>query len=257
MADILFRASGCGALMTDPRLKKDKDNGVLSNTAKTFVKEIWMRDKYGFDMPVVTPQMLKGLLCEQDVLGLMNRQIKSKDFRLKNRDELNDDKYKGTPDVILKTEGIVEDAKCSWTLMTFFNAVLTKMNYAQAQVYMRLTGLKKFRVVYAAVNTPEELLLDEKRRFYYKFGCDEENVHYIECSEKLERIHKVDYVPESDRWKMFEFEYNEEYMEEMDRRVIKAREYYNTLKLKNINVSEIEKLIEKRSKFNSLLSKGG
>lgn len=228
---ILFRASGVGALMVDPRSKADRESGVLSETAKSFVREQWLYNEYRYSEPIVTPQMFKGLICEQDAIEVVSDLIPCPEFRVKNVENFVNDFFTGTPDVVLQTEGIVEDVKCSWTLKTFMNASVSKLYYAQLQVYMNLTKATTARLIYVLVDTPETILKDEMMRLSYKFNNDDDNPYYLDCLEKLMSMHHVDHIPEEKRMKVFEFDYDPEFIEELQTRVEKAREYYNSLKL--------------------------
>ena len=70
---ILFRCSGTGSLMTDPKLKADKDAGNLSETAKTFVEDKWLFDTFGFAESIKNQYMDKGNECEQDSMDLVTK----------------------------------------------------------------------------------------------------------------------------------------------------------------------------------------
>lgn len=226
---ILFRAHSVGHLMTNPNGKPDKTG--LSVGAKTYVRECWLRDTYGYSEPLVTPEILKGLLCEQDSIGLIQRIIPVNEFRIKNKQRFENDYFSGLPDIVLNSVGIVEDAKTCWTLKTFSNVDLSKIHKAQGHAYMDLTGLKKCRFIYTLVNTPEILVVNEQQRFYHKFNGDTENPYYVECVEKIKRMHKVDHIPEKYRVKIFDVPLDENYLNELKRRVDLARDYYKSLTL--------------------------
>lgn len=263
---ILFRASMCGKLLTEKKgsgiteiqrielktLKDKKDTKGLTakqedrleylitkknkpfefgDTAKSYIKSVWLREEFGYDEPIVVPEMLKGLLCEQDAFTLVSKLYKSKQFRIKNTKLFIDDYFSGTPDVVLDSEGVVEDVKCSWTLKQFINAEITKLYSTQLQVYMHLTGCTKARLYYALLDTPTELILDEQRRFFYKYGCDNDNPDYQEAERKIDMIHKVSHLPEEKRLKCFEIEYDPLLISKLQERILLAREYYNTLRL--------------------------
>lgn len=204
----------------------------LGATAKSLVRDIWLRREFGYDEPVMTPQLFKGLLCEQDSIGVVSRQLPATEFRVKNMNSFHDEFFTGNPDIVLRGEDTVEDIKTSWTVKTFVEAAVPEEYYGQGQVYMHLTGMKHFRLIYVLVDTPAELVLEEHKRFFFKFGADDENPHYQEACEKLDRMHYPSrFIPEEKRIKVFSFDYDPEYIAELARRVIVAREYYATLKL--------------------------
>lgn len=204
----------------------------LGATAKSLIRDIWLRREFGYDEPVMTPQLFKGLLCEQDSIGVVSRQLPATEFRVKNMNAYRDEYFSGNPDVILASEDTVEDVKTSWTVKTFFEATVPEEYYGQGQVYMHLTGMKRFRLIYVLVDTPAELVLEEHKRFFFKFGADDENQHYQEAVEKLDRMHYPSRViPEEKRIKVFSFDYDPEYIDELKKRVEYARQFYNSLSL--------------------------
>jgi len=226
--EILFRASQIGRLMTEPKLNVDKLAEKLSETAKSYIEEIWLQNKFGYKEEVMTDEMLKGLICEQDSMELVQK-VLGGNFRVKNRENFKNDYLTGTPDIILPDT--VEDLKTSFTIKTFFNSELNSIYYWQGQVYMELTGRKNFRLIYCLVSTPEEIVLDLEKRVYYKFSCDEENPHYKTWIEQIRKNHTFDAIPAEKRIKVIEFAYNPYDIEKMYRKIDKAREYYKTLTL--------------------------
>lgn len=228
--EILFSASQVYRLMTDPKLKTDKEAGNLSQTALSYLDELFLRHEYGYRDVVKTTEMLKGEICEQDCIALVQQVIPSATFRLKNKSMFMNDYLRGIPDVILPD--VVEDVKCSWDISTFKDVKEpASMYYWQAQAYMWLLGLKKFRLIYCLVNTPETLVSAEKMRYYYRYNCDEGNSDLIEIYEQIERNHNYDHIPAEKRVKCFEIAYNEADIERLKDKILKAREIYKTLTL--------------------------
>lgn len=243
---ILFRASGVGALMTDPRSAADKKAGVLSATAKTFVEKSWLFDKFAFHEPVDTPEMMKGKMCEEAATQLLQEVVPSESYRKINRGEnsinLKNDFFSGTYDIDLPVEKIVEDIKNCFTVKTFMNASINKMYYTQIQVYMDLLKYDDSRINYCLVDTPEQIVTDLKNRMFYKYGCDTDNPDYLEACYQLERMHTPEnYIDKKDRVKSFEIKRNQAYIDELKNRVYKARVYYEGLKLNHIDIKEIAK----------------
>lgn len=226
---ILFRCSGVGALMTEPKLKADKDAGNLSETAKTFVTDMWLFEEFGFAESIKNQYMDKGNECEQDSMDLVT-QVVPGGFRSRYNTKLQNDYVKGTPDIVLND--CVEDIKTSWNLKTFYNAELSKMYYTQAQCYMWLTGKQKYRLIYSLVPTPEHLILSECEKLVLKYNRNKENEDYIkECNQIKKNNDLIKDIEIKKRVKIFEFEYNPKYIETLKIKIEKAREYYNTLKL--------------------------
>ena len=226
---ILFRCSGTGSLMTDPKLKADKDAGNLSETAKTFVEDKWLFDTFGFAESIKNQYMDKGNECEQDSMDLVT-QVLEGGFRSRYNTKLQNDYVIGTPDIVLAD--CVEDIKTSWNLKTFFNAELSKMYFAQAQCYMWLTGKEKYRLIYALVPTPQSMVLNECEKLVYKYGKNYDNEDYIaECQQIQRNNDLIKELPIEKRVKVFAFDYDPNYIETLKGKIEKAREYYNTLKL--------------------------
>lgn len=226
---ILFRCSGTGALMTEPKLKADKDAGNLSETAKTFVQDKWLFDTFGFAESIKNQYMDKGNECEQDSMDLVT-QVLEGGFRSRYNTKLQNDYVIGTPDIVLSD--CVEDIKTSWNLKTFFNAELSKMYYAQAQCYMWLTGKEKYRLIYSLVPTPQSMVLNECEKLVYKYGKNYDNEDYIaECQQIQRNNDLIKEIPTEKRVKVFAFDYDPNYIETLKIKIEKAREYYNTLKL--------------------------
>lgn len=218
--------------MVNPRSKKAREAGELSQTAKTYIENEWLRINYGYDKPVVTDAILKGQLCEQDSIALLDRVKPAKNKRWKNRERKTDGFFTGCCDLDLKAEDTIEDLKTSWDMRTFFEVKeVPTLYYAQGQVYMYLYRRSHFRLHYCLVDTPEELILEEEKKFYFKFNCNEENRHYIECCEKIRNNHSLQRIPIEKRVKTFEFERDDKYIEELKGRVVKAREYYKKITL--------------------------
>lgn len=202
----------------------------LSQGAKSYIEELWLQTKYGYKEPVVTEVLLKGNMCEQDAIQLVSDVLPVDEFRVKNKKHFEDEFFIGTPDIILTR--IVEDIKNAWTLKTFFNVQsLDPIYYAQGQVYMHLTKRGKFKVHYCLVNTPLELVENEQKRFFWKYGGDEDNKHYRQAARQIEMNHCFDQIPKCERIKTFEFDYDPAFIADLQSKVILAREYYNTLKL--------------------------
>jgi hypothetical protein len=199
-------------------------------TALSYIREVWLRNEYGYDEPIMTNELLKGLLCEDEAIGVVTRQVPGP-FRIKNMDSWENDWFTGTPDIVL--DDVVEDVKCSWTLRTFVDVQHpSALYYAQGQVYMDLTGRDTFRLCHVLLPTPEQILMEEQKRFYFRFNCDDDDPQYVDCYEKLARMHDVSRIPERDRIKVFEFKREDVYLMKLRKRVEQAQAVYHSLTLK-------------------------
>lgn len=269
MADaksVKFRASSCGQLMVGGTAISDKQIARLGElearkldstakpltqnmqqeleeliakrdgefkfgqTAKAYIRDCWLRNEFGYDEPLVTNEILKGIMCENEAIDVLSRQLHGV-FRVKNEDHWEDDHFTGTPDIVL--DEWIEDVKCPYTLRTFVDIVKPDpIYYAQGQVYMALTGRKNFRLAYVLLDTPIEIVEEEVKRFYFRFNCDESNPHYLSASKKTRMMHAPSQMlKEADRLKTFEFSYDQKYIDELRFRVDAARKLYATLSI--------------------------
>jgi len=158
---ILFRSSSAGALLTEPKSKAAKEAGELGETAKTLVLNMWLQHKFGYCEDVLTDEMLKGIICEQENMALVQKVLKG-EFRVAYKKNISNDFITGTPDIVLQKEDCVEDIKSSSNLRTFVEAQPNKIYETQAQCYMELTGKKNFRLIYCLCKTPESIIQSMK-----------------------------------------------------------------------------------------------
>jgi hypothetical protein len=185
MREILFRCSSIGKLMTapvsiDPELitpevesiqakKKRTDEekallerlklGTLSETAKTYIRELVRQELWGVDFEVSSKYTDKGLAVEAEGLALLNR-VRGLALA-KNTERRSDGQITGEADTVDLVRRCGHDLKCSWSLQTFpaFVRDCEDALYAwQMRGYMRLWDLDRWEVNYAMVDTPEDLL---------------------------------------------------------------------------------------------------
>jgi hypothetical protein len=197
-----IRCSAIGLIMTEPRSKSE----ALSQTCITYLEQ-WVKEQlYNTKKQINSKYLTKGNEVEIEAIEYY-ADVKDLGFVLKNQDYFENDFITGTPDLI--TNGVVYDFKSSWDCFTFplFETKVDKNYEAQLQGYMALTGLKKAKLVYTLQNTPDELQWDEP----------------------------IDYsiYPENLRIKEFEIDYDSEFIERINNRVIECRNYIKTnLKIK-------------------------
>jgi hypothetical protein len=193
------RASGGGALATNPRSKTEP----LSETTKTFAED-WLKETiYGIKKDIKSKYLTKGINLEDEAIDNAILWL-DLPFAIKNERFFEDDFFTGTPDLILEDE--VLDIKNSWDAFTFplfEKEIPTKAYFYQLQIYMHLTGKRKARLVYLLLNTPESLTYEPQ--------------------------HKYDNVDKKYRIKEFKIEYNEQVIKELQTRVETVREYIKTL----------------------------
>lgn len=225
----LFRASGIGHLMTEPRSKAAREAGELSETAKTHLVDIFVSERYGRNTDIHNKYVEKGLAVEEDSITLYSR-VKKQFFK-KNEEHLSNDYIKGTPDLFMgddiRSASVVIDIKSSWDIYTFTRAKVSEINsgyWWQLQAYMALTGAKVAKLAYCLVNTPETLIIDEQRKLFYRMGAvTMENPDYIAACEELEKAMTFDDIPMEERVHEFSIERDDAAIDAMYSKVLKAR----------------------------------
>lgn len=231
----LFRCSSLGHLMTEPKSAADKKAGNLSEGAKTHLVDVYVSNKYNRNTDIQNKCISKGLMVEDDSITLYSR-VKKTYFK-KNEQSLSNAFIKGTPDMytgleISEAETII-DVKSSWDIFTFFRVHTKGINqlyWYQLQGYMALTGAKSASLAYCLVDTPAQLIIDEKRKLMYKMGCaTEESPEFIEACQELDKLMIYSDIPMNERIIEFKIDSDEEEIQNIYNRVAKAREFLNEL----------------------------
>lgn len=216
------RASQIGKIMATPR----KAGEVLSETAKTYVHDLVLEEKYGIKKEFSSRYTDKGNEVEEIGIALVNEVLNYK-FIYKNYEFFENDWVKGTPDV--NTDEVLLDVKCSWdaTTFPFFDTEVPNKDYFyQLQGYMWLTGKQESILAYCLINTPFQMVEDEVRRAHWKFHLIDENE---ELRKEVESKHIFDHIPENKRVKYWFIQRDEAIIEKIKERVELCREYYYLL----------------------------
>jgi hypothetical protein len=225
----LFRCSSLSKLMTEPKLKADKEAGLLSETAKSYLIDVYVYTMYNRRNDFTNKYVQKGLAIEEDSITLYSR-IK-KEFFQKNEKLLKNDYIKGTPDLFkgktIKNAEVIIDIKSSWDIFTYFGTYTKSMNkdyWWQLQGYMALTGAKSARLAYCLLNTPDMLISDEKRMMMYKMGAlTNESPEYLKACKEIELAMKYDDIPLERRLNEFYIERDDEAITNLYSKINKAR----------------------------------
>ena len=161
LPEFKIRASGAGAIMTNPRSKSE----TLGKTCITYL-ETWVKEQiYNRRKEVTTKYMVKGLIAEDNSLDMVAKNV-GVALLLKNEKHFEDNFMTGTPDAVLKD--CVIDVKSSWDAFTFplfATEIPEKAYYLQLQVYMALTKKKRSKLVYTLIDTPAHLI--QKEAYWY------------------------------------------------------------------------------------------
>lgn len=165
MADILFRCSSVGKLMTEPRSKSE---GPLSKGAKTYIRRLVAEDIFGVEFEFTSKETDKGIRMENDSISLLNR-VLGLDL-VKNSERRSDKFLTGEADLFHAPRRAGYDTKTAWSLATFpilSVDVEDQLYEYQARGYMRLWDADEWTVAYAMVNTPDDLIRHESQSLHF------------------------------------------------------------------------------------------
>lgn len=194
--------------------------GKMGSGTKTYVQEWLISQLTGKEKRIDSKYLRSGVERE---LASLTRASKFFGVELqKNTIQLENDFFTGEFDA--KTEDTVIDVKSSWDAFTFplFETEPDKGYVRQLQIYMDLTGLKKASLVYCLENGTEEMIENLSWRLAKEEGAEEPT---IEHWDKAEAELNYDHLPENMRIKVFNFERDEELIENMRQAVLDCRKY--------------------------------
>jgi hypothetical protein len=205
-----IRCSSLGKIMTNARKKGE----VLSQTAKSYIRDIAKQDFYNYESQLDNKYLDKGNQCEQDSIDLYNAVFFT--GHEKNSERITNDFLTGECD-INGLETII-DIKTSWSLETFPalpDDAQDKMYEWQVRGYMMLYNKMNAEVAFCMVSTPNELLKDWDNH----------------------SIHSVDHIEPSHRITINKYERDFELDSQIEEKCIEAIRYYteyiNLLNQKN------------------------
>lgn len=210
-----IRCSAIGQIMTNPRSKKE----LLSATTKTYCEDWFKEIIYGHKKQIKSKYLDKGNICEDESIDFISDYLG--EFLVKNEDYFEDDHIKGTPDLITPTH--VYDVKNSWDCYTFpifKDDIPSKDYWWQLQGYMALTGKDKAKLIYTLMDTPEDLIESE----YNKHVRFNQNMD-IDAYDKFKERFIFSNAEDKYRIKIFEFDRDNEAIEQIRARVEECREY--------------------------------
>lgn len=275
MSEIAFRASGIGNLMvegrgvvlTDNQLQTLNDfedrirgNGKpltekqretyldlkarknappqLSDTAKRFIESMWLLNQKGFYEDLQNKQVSKGLLNEDDGLGLVS-EVEG-EFYIKNKVRITKGNITGECDVDFVKNGvrIIKDIKSSWSPKTFMAGDLNTIYEWQGRAYMHLYDADEFHLHYTLTDCPQHLYEQEiwkLRNRYNVIDPDEESVKplFDQLRRNLIFSDNPAYTVE-ERVKTFKIYRDKEKEQKLLDKIAPALEYYHSIKLNQV-----------------------
>lgn len=198
-----WTASEIWKLFVEPRSKADKDAGVFSETAETYILEKAVERKTGYKKKFTSKEMEHGVINEKDAHDAFVKHCKL-DLTFTNKDFFKiDDNAGASPDAVLYS-GLdvlmVVDYKCPQPL-TFFQAKralfndepIEKMYFYQLQMQMLATkATKAFLVYYLAEEFGNTYTGEIEHRFDLPIG-DRMFYKMIEADKSVwdEILHKI------------------------------------------------------------------
>lgn len=187
--------------MGEPKKKGE----VLTDTAKTFIRQMAAEDIFGVGFSVSSREMQKGIQCEDASIALYNS-VFGKSL-VKNAERCTDEYLTGESD--LPDVGEVADIKTAWSIATFplseddVSDAQRKLYEWQVRAYMRLWNKPRGRVVYCLVDTPEDL-----------------------CNWEDASLHMVSHIPEHMRVTTWTYDRDAALEASMIEKIGHARAYY-------------------------------
>lgn len=222
MCDLRIRCSGLSDFMSQ-NVKRDG----IGETSKDVIIDFHIQQKYGYREEILVPEIEKGLRLEGDAISIV-QEVYGKEFRAKNMNNYKNHILSGTPDIILSDT--IEDIKCSSNIKTFFKAGLSKKYEWQGWGYMWLLGKNNFALHYVLMPDTEDMILEQEKRLYYKFGCDEDNKDYQRMCAQIRHNNEVILtMPIEDRIKTFNVDFDESLIEKVERQYDLGVKFYETL----------------------------
>jgi hypothetical protein len=174
---MIFRCSSLAKLMTNPRNKSES----LSETAKSYIKQLAKENFYGYTSKIETKQMRKGTEYEMESIALVNSVWFGSNF-IKNQLRETQGYLSGHPDII--TDDSIIDIKTSWSLETFPALPEDADSYEwQVRGYMYLFNKPRAFVIFCMIDTDDELLSD----------WDNKDIHKVSHIDPTKRITVVNY----------------------------------------------------------------
>jgi len=221
MSQFKIRCSSIGKIMTEPRTKSE----LLSETAKTYIREQWIADKYGRHKEFSSNAIKKGLANEEDGISMLSFHLD--EFLTKNKETKENDFIKGTCDIIHNY--CIYDIKCPYDLFNFSKAEVTKDYWWQLQGYCELFSMNKACLVYVLTNTPASIIENEVRSIIYKMPSID--VDAMEIQAMVTKQLTFDDIDDMDKVKLFYFEHDQEAINKLKEKHKIASDYYNSLTL--------------------------
>ena len=214
----------------------------LSQGAKTYIKEVWLKYEKGFEEEITSKQTRKGQQAEEDAINLIS--IVDGYMYTKNKKRVKKNNLSGECDVNtyfdVVEQRIIDDLKCSWNPKTFMMTNFSSLEEWQGRAYMYLYDADIFRLRRCLVDCPPDVYADEFKKFCWAnqiIDSNEDNEEYKPMIEQFKRNflyeHSGNYTKE-ERVKTFAFYRDLELEKILLKSIELSLEYYKTITLNMI-----------------------
>ena len=226
-----YRASEAHYLYARGRTKTPQ----LTEGAKTWLQEVWLRENCGIRPEVHSKQMWKGREVEDEAIRIYCKYYNDGKPIFKNQERLTEKQLTGECDARNREQNRIIEIKNSYNPLSFIKADRKREYAAQVQVYMHLWDADQAHLAYCLLDLPDWLYQDELRRYCYQAQIlDPEHPDH---KEELE-AHRRQFIysdnpkmPEVSRIKVYVFERDPDFMERILEGVELANDYYSKLTL--------------------------
>lgn len=207
------------------KLLEKQNNKSISDTAKSFVLDTYLQKEFGYSKVLTTDGMMKGLLLESDAIALVSKFENT--FYKKNKERKSNDWIMGELDV--KASDHIKDIKVSQNIETFAKVDdVSKTYYYQALGYMWLWSIPKYSLTYVLLPDTEDMIERQCSRLSFNLVGED---YEIAKDQIIHNNKVIEKLPLELRIKTFDFELNLDDIESVKEQILRAREYYKTIKL--------------------------
>lgn len=229
MQNVIFRASSLGDIVSA--------SGKLTQTGKSKVAEVFLENTLGYKEPLQTKGLEKGHLTESASRILIRKHLGG-EARVANTDRIENGWITGEVDSVLQKESVIEDYKAPNNLRTYFNHIRSHKengkidhNYwTQGQGYMWLHDKEKYRLCYCLHPYEEDVIMENEKKWYFYYGCDEMNQDYIDiCNQIRHNNDLIIKMPVEQRVYVIEFNRDPNFKEKAMNCITEARSYYQQI----------------------------
>jgi len=230
----------------DELIKKRDAPPELSDTAKAFVRKIWLLNEKGVRIDIKSKYLDKGIYAEEDAITLISEVDKV--LYVKNEERRENADHSGECDIFKEfpTKKIVIDVKSCWDPETFMDAEPGPLYEGQGDVYIDLWFADEFHLKYCLVDAPPHLVQKAKDDAKWKYYSGDMTDAELDALEKMMQpiYDQIDrnmvysnnpLFTKEERVKTFVFYRSKERKSLMAERVKMAREYYKTITLNGKN----------------------